>query len=839
MNFKDEIQKRILVLDGSMGALLQNRGLPAGMAPDVWMMDNSDIIFGAHKEYADAGADILITNTFGASRWRLAEYQSEGRIREINARAIELARKASNGRAFVAGDMGPSGETVFPTGHKSFDEVYEVFYEQAKILVELGVDAILVETMFDSLELRCALSAIRGVSLDIPIIAHATFNTDAITDTGATPENIVAIAEGFHCQAVGVNCSTGPEPMVGIVERMAKISQIPITVQPNAGLPRIVNGRTAFPMTPQDMQPYIQRFIDAGASIIGGCCGTTPEYIRLVAEGVKGKSPKFAQKPKRVIVSSLSQHAMLGGPYPFMPIGERMNPSGRKKLSEALKNKDLSLLLQDAELQMQKGGKLLDINVGVPLVDEVLMMKDAVVAVQNRIPVPLMIDSANSHALDSGANVYYGRPLLNSINVEEEKLVEMIPVVRKHGAAVVAMVTGTFVPPTAEERFENAKKLFQILFDQAGMREEDVVFDCLGLVVSAMRDSSRATLKTISMIKEYYPGAATTLGLSNVSFGLPNRTIVHNAFLASAVTHGLDSAIMSVTEELGPVIAAAADMWSTKPDQIENFITHFAQKIELGARASETAKGGVEGQTKEVRGPQEPAFVAKLPEIEQKIFRAIVEGQKGEVEKLAKEFAEKSPQRAMDLFMNVMTPAIRYLGDLFAARIKFIPHLISAADAMKTGVGILEPLLVAARAADGGEKGAIVFATVKGDIHDIGKNICILMLRNFGYDVVDLGRNVDAELILQTAKDKNAQVIALSALMTTTMMQMKVVIDAVKEKKLPCKVVIGGAVVTPEFAREIQADGYSTDVGTVVSEMERVLAILDAAGVKSPAVQQI
>lgn len=829
MKFKEELGKRILVLDGSMGALLQNRGLPAGMAPDVWMMDNSDVIFGAHKEYADAGADILITNTFGASRWRLAEYQAEGRIREINARAVELARKAANGRAFVAGDMGPSGETVFPTGHKSFNEVYDIFYEQAKILVELGVDAILVETMFDSLELRCALSAIRGVSLDIPIIAHATFNTDAITDTGATPENIVAIAEGFHCSAVGVNCSTGPEPMVGIVERMAKISQIPITVQPNAGLPKIVNGRTAFPMSPKDMQPYIQRFIDAGASIIGGCCGTTPEYISMVAQGVKGHRPKFETKPKRIIVSSLSQSVMFGGPYPFMPIGERMNPSGRKKLSEAIKNKDLSLLLQDAELQVQKGGRLLDINVGVPLVDEAQMMKEAVVAVQNRIPVPLMIDSASSHALDAGANVYYGRPLLNSVNVEDEKVEEMVPLIRKHGAAVVAMVTGTFVPPTAEERFENAKQLFKILYDRAGLREEDVVFDVLGLVVSAMRDSSRATLKTISLIKEYFPGSATTLGLSNVSFGLPNRTIVHNAFLASAVTHGLDSAIMSVTEELGPVIAASADMWGTKPDQIENFITNFAQKIELGSRANETAKGGVEGQKKETRGPQEPAFVAKLSDIEQKIFRAIVEGQKGEIDKLVREFAEKTPQKAMDLFMNVMTPAIRYLGDLFAARIKFIPHLISAADSMKTGVAILEPLLIAARKAEGGEKGAIIFATVKGDIHDIGKNICILMLRNFGFDVVDLGRNVDAELILKTAAEKNAQVIALSALMTTTMMQMKVVIDAVKEKQLPCKVVIGGAVVTPEFAREIQADGYSTDVGTVVSEMERVIAVLDAA----------
>lgn len=832
MAFLDELDRRLLVLDGSMGALLQGRGLPAGMAPDVWMMDHPDVIERAHRDYVEAGADIILSNTFGATRWRLAEYQSENRLREINARAVEIARKAAGSTVFVAGDIGPSGETVFPTGKKSFDEVCEIFYEQAKVLVELGVDVIVVETMFDSLEFRAALSAVRAASSKYPLIGHATFNVDGITDTGATPENIAAIAEGFHATAVGVNCSTGPEPMVDIVRRMAKISNLVICVQPNAGLPGIKDGRTHFPMQAKDLEPYIERFIGAGAGIIGGCCGTTPEFIRLVKERVKGRTD--FRKPLnegRTLISSLSQYVTLGGASRFVPIGEKMNPSGRKKLSESLKKGELSVLLQDAELQVKAGGRVLDLNVGVPLADEPALMKQAVVAVQNKFQIPLMIDSANTHALDTGASVYYGRPLLNSLNAEQEKLDEAVPVMKKHGAAIICMTTGVDVPVDPAERIKNAQKIMRVLIEQNDFKEEDIVFDVLGLVVSAMRDGSKATLRTIELVKEYFPRAATTLGLSNTSFGLPNRQFVHNAFLAAAVQRGLDSAIMSVTEPMGPILAAAAEMWGPKPLMVESFIQNWTQKVELGihAGAGSVSQGAASAAVPAV---QEPAWVEKATELERSLFRGIVAGEKETVERLIKQFIEglndQPPQAPMDLFLKVMTPAIRHLGDLFGARIKFIPHLIAAADAMKSGVMILEPYLLKAREASGQKRGCVVFATVKGDIHDIGKNICILMLKNFGFEVVDLGRNVDPELIITTAVERKAQVLALSALMTTTMMQMKVVIDAVRDRKLPFKVVIGGAVVTPDFAREIQADGFSTDVGTVVSEMERVIALLNA-----------
>jgi 5-methyltetrahydrofolate--homocysteine methyltransferase len=442
-----------------------------------------------------------------------------------------------------------------------------------------------------------------------------------------------------------------------------------------------------------------------------------------------------------------------------------------------------------------------------------------------------MIDSANTEALLLGASVYYGRPLLNSINAEDEKLHEMIPVLKKSGGAVVAMVTGVDVPVLAEERLKNAQKITRLLFDVHGFEESDLVFDCLGLVVSAMQDGSRATLKTIALIKEYFPGSATTLGLSNVSFGLPNRNFVHTAFLASAVQHGLDSAIMSVTDPMSVIIAGAAEMWGVKPKSVESFINRFSEKVELSTSAGAGNSAERSPKDRSSKRSADPAFVAQLPELERKIFFGIVEGEKDNVVTLIKEFIAKSPDGAMDLFSNVMTPAIRRLGDLFAERVKFIPHLMAAAEAMKMGVAVLEPYLIKARAADG-EKGVIIFATVKGDIHDIGKNICVLMLRNFGFEVIDLGRNVDPELILSTAIEKKAQVIALSALMTTTMIQMKVVIDAVRSRNLPFKVIIGGAVVTSEFATEIHADGYSTDVGTVVSEIEKVIAIFKALDLK-------
>jgi len=835
-NFKQALKERILVLDGSMGALLQKRGLPAGMAPDVWMLENNnrEVIKQIHSEYIQAGADIVLTNTFGASKWRLEEYDAYNNIKKINAVAIEVARDAArdlNKNIFIAGDIGPSGETVYPTGQKSFEEVCDIFYEQAKILIELGVDVIAIETMFDSLEYRCALSAVRAASLDVPIMAFATFNTDGITDTGASPENIVAIAEGFHADVVGLNCSTGPESMVPVVKNMSDLSNIFVGVQPNAGLPLMRDGETVFPLTPEEMAPYVKSFVESGARVVGGCCGTKPEYTQIVRKIVDDyASKKGGESQTRTLISSLSGLVKMGGHEPFVGIGEKMNPTGRKLISDTLKKNDLSKLMLDAETQIKAGGKILDLNVGVPLVDEVALMKEAVVQVQNKYPqTPLMLDSSNSFALDAGASVYYGRPLLNSINAEDEKIEEMLPIVKKHGGAVVCLLTGIEVPELAEERLNNGLKVFEILKNSCGLREEDLVFDCLGLVISAMQKGSIETLKTIDLIKDRFPNSATTLGLSNTSFGLPNRRFVHTAFLVMAVQRGLDSAIMSVTDKMSGILASAANMWSPKNNSIGSFIDNFSEKLVLGnsAKTSVDKKDSAlnhNGKSDNL----EPDFLRELCELDQKIFRNIVAGDKDDVKRNINLFLENRSGESMELFMNVMTPAIRHLGDLFAKRIKFIPHLIAAADAMKAGVEILEPHLIAARAESNEEKGCVIFATVKGDIHDIGKNICVLMLRNFGYEVIDLGRNVDAEVIIAAGLKHNAQVLALSALMTTTMIQMKVVIDAVKARNLPFKVVIGGAVVTPEFAREIHADGFSTDVGTVVSEMEKVIALLEA-----------
>lgn len=828
IEFRQALRERVLLLDGSMGALLQKRGLPAGMAPDVWMLDHKDLIRQVHAEYVDAGSDILIANTFGGSRWRLDEYDAYRDIEKINAMAVDLARQAAKDRAYVAGNIGPSGETVFPTGHKTFDEVFEVFREQAKILVECGVDLFVIETMFDSIEYRAALSAVRDVSMSIPIIAHATFNTDGLTDTGASASNIVAIAEGYHADVVGINCSTGPETMGKIVDSMLEMASIYVSVQPNAGLPLMRDGQTVFPLTPDEMAPYLKQFMEKGIRVVGGCCGTTPEYIRMLASLRRDNKSEYApQKPQRVLFSSLGNAVKLGGNEPFLPIGEKMNPSGRKKLSASLKKGELETLLADAKLQVDSGGRALDLNVGVPLVDEVDLLKRAVVAVQNQYPeIPLMLDSSNSFALEAGASVYYGRPLLNSINAEEEKIEEMLPIIKKHGAAVVCLLTGVEVPERAQDRMINAEKSYKYLVEECGLAEQDIVFDCLGLVVSAMQQGSIETLRTIQLIKERFPNSATTLGLSNTSFGLPNRKFVHGAFLVGAIQHGLDSAIMSVVDPINRILADSAGMWGPKTGAVHHYIESWSTplKFESGAKLADKQKPKQE-DTNDKSAP--PSWVLELPTAHQNIFFGIIDGKKDLVQAEVQEFVTHSSDQSMELFINVMTPAIRHLGDLFALRIKFIPHLIAAADAMKAGVGILEPFLLEARKASGESRGTIVFATVKGDIHDIGKNICVLMLKNFGYNVIDLGRNVEAEEIITKGVEHQASILALSALMTTTMIQMKVVIDAVRERDLPFKVMIGGAVVTPEFAREIQADGYSTDVGTVVSETERVITLLD------------
>lgn len=822
--FRTALASRLLILDGSMGALLQKRNLPAGYAPDLWNLEKPDIIEQVHREYVDAGADIIITNTFGASKLRLLEYNAYDKLKDINTAAVTLAKRAAGTRAFVAGDIGPCGDTIFPTGARPFAEVVEMFREQSLALIEAGADAIIIETMFDSLDYKAALAAVRSVSRDVPVIALMTFNTDTVSDTGITPESTVAIAEGFHADVVGANCSVGPDAMIKVMEKMKRVSNIPLCAQPNAGLPQLLAGETVFPLDADKMATYVDGFFKAGARILGGCCGTTPDYVRHVRRIADTRGSELFQHSvitprQRVLLSSKMKTVALGPDEPFVMIGEKINPTGRKKVAENIRAGNIEALMADAHNQVLAGAQCLDVNVGVPLIDEPQMMANVICSLQNSVDVPLVIDSSFSDALLRGGQVYYGRPLLNSVNAEEEKLAEVLPIAQQVGGAVLALVTETEVPEKAVDRLRYAQKILD-RFLAAGFHRNDVVFDVLSLTVSAMRTGSIESLQTIELIRNEL-GCATTFGLSNSSFGLPNRRFVHQAYLMMAIQRGLNSAIMNVLEKDIAVRVAASDLFTQKPRAVSDFLEKWSDPIAEGAAATTSPADGSDANRAVAQDPTEKM---KLDPLQKEIFWDIVEGRKEKIETDIQQFLQTRSEESFALFLNVMTPGIRYLGELFAQRKRFIPHLVAAAEAMKMGVKHLEPFL--ARAAGGKKKGTVIFATVKGDIHDIGKNICVLMLKNFGYNVIDLGRNVPMEDIFVAARKHEAELIALSALMTTTMIQMKLLVEENRKHGYGFRVVVGGAPVTPEFATEIGADGHSEDVGGIVPMTERLFSAL-------------
>ncbi len=824
--FARRLQREVLILDGSMGAFLQARGLPDGYAPDLWNVEQPEAIVSVHREYVNAGADLVLTNTFGASKLRLAEYGAQDRVREINEAAVQNARRAiGDKRVLVAGDIGPSGTTLQPGGELPFDEAVLIFAEQARALVDAGADVIAIETMFDLVEAKAALIGVRDVSRTIPVIAHMTYTVRGMTDTGTDPETAAIVLEACGADVIGVNCSVGPEDMLEVVGRMARATTLPLAVQPNAGLPVMRHGRTVFPQTADQMAPFARQFVDRGAAIVGGCCGTTPEYIRMIAEDVGHKPHAATNRLPGTWITSRSRSLRIGRGAPFVTIGERINPTGRKVFSQAIREGRTDLIVQDARAQAEGGALALDVNVGVPLVDEALMLEKAVLAVQNVTDLPLVVDSANVHALELGIRAFPGRPLVNSVDPVKEKADFLLPIIKRYGCAVIGMCAESEIPERAIDRVRNAEKILRMC-EEYGIPKEWVVFDCISIPVSAAPSAAAQTIETIRIISNEL-GCATTLGLSNVSFGIPLRKSVHNTFLAQAIAAGLDSAICNAVDPLLKETVAAASLFAGRDPGCRRYIDMAVPLEAQRKRDQAMLEAAKAGQLLNVANPggDEPkgeAGAGKTKGTRDLIWESVVEGDKDGVPGLVKR-ALAEGMDPFDIFLNVLTPAIRHLGDLFGTGKKFIPHLIASADAMKAGVGVLMPLLEASGNIE--KKGTIILATVKGDIHDIGKNIVGLMLRNFGFDVRDLGRNVPLEDILAAAREHKAQIIGLSALMTTTMMRMKDVIDAVRNQALPHVVMIGGAVTTASFAEEIHADGYGKDVGDVVAIAERMLVM--------------
>ncbi|MBI3794611.1 MAG: homocysteine S-methyltransferase family protein [Nitrospinae bacterium] len=806
MKFVERVSKEVMIIDGSMGALLQGEGLPAGYAPDLWNLEKPDVIVNVHKRYVDAGAQIVITNTFGACVPRLEEYGRHGDLKAINRAAVENARRGADGRALVAGGMGPSGRLVFPVGDLAFEDAITIFRQQASALVEAGTDILIIETMFDLMEMKAAIIACNEVRKNTPLIASMTYAAGGVTDTGTGPEAAAVVMEGLGVDVIGVNCSTGPAEMLEVVGRIAEVSSLPIMVEPNAGLPTIKGGITSYLASMDEIASYSEKFVELGANIIGGCCGTRPEYIQKISALVKGK-PVLARRGRGGVgISSRSSALWIGEGKPFVKIGEKINPTGRKKFAQSVKDGDTDLILLEARKQEEAGASALDVNVGVPLTDEPKMMAKAVTALQNVTRLPLVIDSSNNNALATGLSVYAGRALVNSVNAEAEKMEAILPLIKRMGAAVIALTAGEDVPESAQKRFEYAKRIL----DRAlalGLRREDIVFDCLSVVVSAMQEGAAQTLITIRRIREEL-GCATTVGLSNTSFGLPDRQAINNGFLAMCMAEGLDAAIVNPYDEWIHKTSSAASLFTRRDVGCKRYMEEAGKWVQSVS----------EPQSK-IIAPSASAG-GESPVKHHPIFNAVVEGEKDSVMALVKT-ALAGGEKPMDIFFNHLTPAIRRVGDLFAERKKFIPHLVASADTMKKAMEILEPLLAAER--KGKNAGTIIFATVKGDVHDIGKNVCCIMLQNYGYKVVDLGRNVPLDDILRSAEENNADILALSALMTTTMIQMPLVVEEVKKRNLPYRIMVGGAVVTKSFAQEIGADGYGRDVSEIPALAEKLM----------------
>lgn len=835
---REELYKRIeerpLILDGATGSNLQKAGMPTGVCPELWIMEHEEALIRLQEEYVEAGTDILYAPTFSGNREKLKEYGLSDRTEEINKRLVAISKKAAKDRALVAGDMTMTGVALEPVGPMKLEELIDIYKEQARCLFEAGVDLFVVETMMSLAETRAAVIAIREVC-DLPVMASMTFQEDGRTLYGTDPVTAVVVLQSIGADVIGVNCSTGPEQMLPVVRKMKEYADVPLLVKPNAGLPELVEGETIYPMSAEEFASFGPAFVEAGAGLLGGCCGTTPEHIAQLAGRVRGLAtvPPENRHPIMLASERKSQEILPDGP--FLIIGERINPTGKKRLQQELREGRLDLVEEMAEEQEELGAHILDINMGTNGIDEKEMMLKAIQKVSMVSDLPLCIDTSYVEVMEAALRAYPGRALVNSVSMEKEKVEKLLPLVRKYGAMFILLpLSDKGLPKSLEEK----KELIHQLLSRAeacGIGRNRIIVDGLVTTVGANKQAALETLETIRYCKEEL-GLCTAVGLSNISFGLPERSYVNGAFAAMAIQNGLTMAIANPSNDLLMGLACAADLLKDKPQADETYITRVQQIKERQTFAAHTSgnvpagAGATEQQTAAGSGRQQAALEASsgTPDSGAKmaasaqtpVFEAVLKGRKnGIVEKVQEELARGTA--AKDILDGQLIPAINEVGRLFDIQAYFLPQLIASANAMKEAIGYLEPLLQ--EGGDTDEKPVIVIATVEGDIHDIGKNLVALMLKNYGYQVYDLGKDVPAEKIIAAAEEYGASIIALSALMTTTMMRMKDTIRLRNEKKMDVRVIIGGAVTTQSFADEIGADGYSKDAAEAVKLVQSLL----------------
>lgn len=782
-----------LFFDGAMGTMLQARGLTAGVSPEVWCMSNPDVLQGVHLDYAKAGANVLTTNTFGGTCFKMPEDMNIVEFNREMAAAAKRAAVASGETVFVAGSVGPTGHFLRPLGDLEFSDLVDAYKEQITGLVEGGIDLVLCETHFDIAELRAAVVAAREVC-DLPVGVSMTFE-NGMSLTGSSPEIFVETMLNMGVDLVATNCSAGPEQMVSVVEEMLKYSTVPVLVMPNAGLPELdEDGNTVFRLDPESFAAQTKVFAEMGARCLGGCCGTSPDHIAALVRAVESVIAKPVQRQDQTLcLTSRSATVRFGKEYPTRIIGERINPTGKKQLIAELQNGQLTSALMFAQEQVDCGAPVLDVNVGAPMVDETIILPQLLEKLVSQFPTPLAIDSSNMDAVEAALKVYPASALVNSISGEPGRLERLGPLCKKYGAPFILLpLTGSKLPVAAADRIAIIDELL-VKVDELGISRRLVIIDVLALSVSSKPEAATACLETIRYCTETL-NLPTTIGLSNISFGLPARALLNGTFLAMAAAKGLSSCIAHPGNPQICETLAAAEVLLERDDNAERFIAGFAEW--------KAGTGTV------VAGGSVSSSVATT------VFDAVVKGDKDAVVGLIEAELENNVE-PFDVVNGMLIPAITEVGEKYERKEYFLPQLLRSAETMQHGFSILKPLLEKDSASVVRPK--VIMATVEGDIHDIGKNIVCLMLGNHGFDVVDLGKDVKAETIVDAAAEHGARIIGLSALMTTTMVRMEDTVALLKERNMnDVKVMVGGAVVTAAFADSIGAHGYSEDAVSAV-----------------------
>ena len=799
MTILEYMKGRVLILDGGMGTLLQKKGLAAGELPERWNITHPEIVTEIHKSYYEAGSDVVSANTFGASLLKF----SKDELEQIISAAMDNARAARDSfddgkERYIALDIGPTGKLLAPYGELDFEDAVSIFAESIRLGVKCGADLIYIETMNDSYETKAALLAAKE-NCDLPVFVSNAYSDDEALMTGASPEAMVALLEGMGADAIGINCSLGPKQMKGIVERMLRVASVPVIVKPNAGLPEIKDRKTVYSVGADEFADDVAEMVSSGARVVGGCCGTTPEYIRQLSEKLGGLRdiPERIDNKGLTVVSSYAK-AVFFGNDPVL-IGERINPTGKKRFKQALVENDMEYILGEGINQSEKGVHLLDVNVGLPGIDEGEMLQNAVCRLQSVIDLPLQIDTSDFSAMERALRRYNGKAMINSVSGKEESMAAVFPLAKKYGGVIVALTLDeNGIPDSAEGRVEIARRIVERAAEY-GIEKKDLVFDTLALTVSADKNAALTTLKALKMIKEEL-GCHTSLGVSNVSFGLPQRDVINGTFFALALENGLSAAIMN-------------------PYSAEMMKTYFAYRALSGL--DESCSEYIEFAS---RLKVENTVSADSSDVNNddgdSLKNAIIKGRCENAAAVTKELLNS--EAPLDIVNRRIIPALDEVGEGFEKKTVYLPSLLMSAEAAKCAFEEIKRFM-GDRNNEKSQKLTVVIATVKGDIHDIGKNIVKLLLENYGYNVIDLGKDVSPEKIVEAAVNNRAGLVGLSALMTTTVPAMEQTVKLLREKAPDCKVIVGGAVLTQEYSDKMGADKYAKDAMEAVRYAESLI----------------